>query len=200
MNFLMKCSDCLRHLGYQDKMAQQYLVRTDKDEKKTHILRVGTPAEVAGVIYTDFNLGLGNRDISAEDIVNPLSNKSIARVQLYQHGNIVAVKSKRKELSAYTQNGEYKEDGIIIPYRKMAKDVLLSRQEYKELGEMGLTHAYFLGDRSSLSQVFCFEKDADISGVIHAREADDLSALKGLVLVLAERIEDQEFVFEFMKK
>lgn len=178
----------------------QYLVRTDKNEKKTHILRVGTSAEVAGMIYTDFNLGLGNRDISTEDIVNPLSNKSIARVQLYQYGNIIAVNSKKKELSAYTQNGEYKEEGIIIPYRKITKDVLLSKQEYKTLKEMGLTHAYFLGDKSSLSQVFCFEKDADISGVIHARESDDVSALKGLALVLAQRIEDQEFVFEFIKK
>lgn len=177
----------------------QYLVRMDKDEKKTHILRVGTPVEVAGMIYTDFNLGLGNRNISTEDIVNPLSNKSIARVQLYQHGNIVAVNSKRKELSAYTQNREYKEGGIIIPYRKMAKDVLLSRQEYKALGDMGLTHAYFLGDISSLSQVFCFEKDTDISGVIYTRETDDVSALKGLALVLAQKIEDQEFVFEFIR-
>jgi len=82
----------------------------------------------------------------------------------------------------------------------MAKDVLLSRQEYKALEEMGLTHAYFLGYESSLSQVFCFEKDTDISGVIHAREADDVSILKRLALVLAQRIEDQEFVFEFMKK
>jgi len=178
----------------------QYIVRTDKEEKKTHILRVGTSAEAAGVIYTDFNLGLGNRDISTEDIVNPLSNKSIARVQLYQNGNIITIQSKRKELSAFTENGDYKEDGLIIPYQKMTKDILLSRQEYKSLEEMGLTHAYFLGDRSSLSQVFCFERDADISGVIHAREADDVSALKGLVLVLAQRIEDQEFVFEFMKK
>ncbi len=195
----MKCSDYLKHLELQDKMTQ-YLVRTDKDEKKTHILRVGTPAEVAGILYTDFNLNLGNRDITPKDIVNPLSNKSIARVELYQHGNIVDVRSKRKELSAYTQNGEYKEGGIIIPYRKMAKDVLLSRPEYKALEEMGLTHAYFLGDRSALSQVFCFSKDSNISGVIHSREPDDTSALKGLSLVLAQRIEDQEFIFEFMKK
>ena len=178
----------------------QYLVRTDNDEKKTHLLRVGTPAEIAGIIYSDFNLRLGNRDISAEDVVNPLSNKSIARVELYQHGNIIAVRSKRKELSAYTQNGEYKEGGIIIPYKKMSKDVLLSRPEYKTLEEMGLTHAYFLGDRSSLSQVFCFAKDSDISGIIHSREPDDNSALRGLSLVLAQRIEDQEFIFEFMKK
>ena len=67
--------DYLKHLGLRNKMAQ-YLVRTNKDEKKTYILRVGTPAEIAGVIYSDFNLNLGNRDISTEDIVNPLSNKS----------------------------------------------------------------------------------------------------------------------------
>lgn len=199
MNFLMKCSDYLKHLELQDKMAQ-YLVRTDKNEKKTHLLRVGTPAKVAGILYTDFNLQLGNRDITSEDIVNPLSNKSIARVELYQHGNVVSVRSKRKELSAYTQDEEYKEAGIIIPYRKMSKDVLLSRPEYIALEEMGLTHAYFLGDRSSLSQVFCFAKNSDISGVIYSRESDDTSALKGLSLVLAQRIEDQEFIFEFIKK
>jgi hypothetical protein len=152
------------------------------------------------MIYTDFNLNLGNRDISVEDIVNPISSKSIASVQLYQQGNIVAVNSKGKELSAYAQNREYKEEGIIIPYKRMAKDILLSRQEYKSLEEIGLTHAYFLESKSSLSQVFCFEKDADISGIIHAREADGVSALKGLALVLAQRVEDQEFVFEFMKK
>ena len=178
----------------------QYLVRTNKDEKKTYILRVGTPAEIAGVIYSDFNLNLGNRDISTEDIVNPLSNESIARVELNQHGNIVAVKFKRKDLSAYTQNGEYREEGIIIPHRKIARDVLLSRPEYKALEEMGLTHAYFLGDSSSLSQVFCFEKDADISGVVYVRESDDISALKGLALVIAQRIEQQDFIFEFMRK
>ena len=195
----MRCLDYLKHSGLQDKMVQ-YLIRTNKDEKKTYILRVGTPAEIAGVIYSNFNLNLGNRDISTEDIVNPLSNKSIARVELNQHGNVVAVKSKRKELSAYTPNGEYKEEGIIIPYRKIAKNILLSRPEYKSLEEMGLTHAYFLGDRSSLSQVFCFEKDADISGVVYARESDDISALKGLALVIAQRIEQQDFIFEFMRK
>lgn len=178
----------------------QYLVRTNKDDKKTHILRVGNPAEIAGVIYTDFKLSLGIRDVSAEDVVNPLSNNTIAKVYLYEDENIVSVRSKGKELSAYTQDGEYKEGRIVIPYRKMARDVLLSRQEYKALKGMGVTHAYFLGGLSSLSQVFCFEKQADISGVIHTREADDTSALKGLSLVLAQRIENQEFIFEFMKE
>ncbi len=178
----------------------EYLIKTNKDEKKTHILRVGTPTEIVGMIYTDFNLGLGNRYISKEDIVNPSSNKSIAEVQLYPHGNIVSIKSKGKDISTYTQDGEYKEEGIVLPYRKIVKDVLLSRPEYKKLKDLGVTHAYFLSDKSALSQVFCFEKDADISGVIYARETDDVSALKGLALVLAQRIENQEFVFEFMKK
>lgn len=178
----------------------QYLIRTDKDEKKTYLLRVRTPVEIAGILYTDFNLELGNRDITSEDIVNPQSNKEIARVELYQHGNVVAVRSKRKELSAYTQDGKYKEGGIIIPYRKMTKNVLLSRPEYQRLEEIGLTHAYFLGDTSALSHVFCFEKDSDISGVIHSRESDDDSALRGVSLVLAQRIKNQEFIFEFMKK
>ena len=76
----------------------------------------------------------------------------------------------------------------------------MSRPEYKALEGTGLAHAYFLGDSSSLSQVFCFEKDADISGVIYAREPDDISALKGLALVIAQKIEEQDFIFEFMRK
>ena len=178
----------------------EYLIRTDNQERKTHVSRVGTPAEVAGLVYTDFNLKLGNRGIASEDVVNPLSDKAIAQIHLYQNGNVIYVNSRRKELSAFTENGDYREDGVIIPYRRMAKDVLLARPEYKALEEMGGTHAYFLGDMSSLSQVFCFAKGSDISGVIHSREADDVSALKGLTLVLAQRIEDQEFLFEFVKK
>ena len=65
---------------------------------------------------------------------------------------------------------------------------------------MGLTHAYFLGELSSLSQVFCFEKGSDLSGIVYAKESDDISALKGLSLVLAKRIENQKFIFEFMKR
>lgn len=178
----------------------QYLARTDKEKKKTYILKVGNTQELEGVIYTDFNLRLGNRDISAEDITNPKTNKMIAQVELYKEGNIVSITSKRKELSAYTQNGDYKEDGIIIPYKRVAKDVLLSRTEYRQLKEMGLTHAYILGDTSPISQIFCFEKDSDICGIIYAGKDDNMSALKGLSLVLAQRIEDQEFLFEFMKK
>lgn len=178
----------------------QYLIKTDKDEKKTHILRIGNPIESAGLIYTDFNLVPENRDIATEDIVNLLSNKTIAHIHLYKNGNVISVNSRRKELSAYTERGEYKEDGIIIPYRRIAKDVLVSRPEYKTLEEMGVIHAYFLGGRSALSQVFCFEKDGNLSGVVNTKERDDVAALKGLTLTLAQKIEDQEFIFEFMKK
>jgi hypothetical protein len=160
----------------------QYLIRTDRVDKKTHILIVSDPAESAGVIYTDFNLVPGNRDIGSEDVVNPLSNKSIAQIRSYQNGNIISVNSRRKELSAFTEHGDYKEDGIFVSYRKMARDVLLSRPEYKSLEEIGITHAYFLGDRSTLSQVFCFKKDGNISGLVHTKEIDNLAALRGLVL------------------
>lgn len=177
----------------------QYIIRTDKNRRHTYILKAGDHAETIGMAYTDFHLRPGNRDISSEDIVEPLSNKTIAQARLHQEGNIIAVSLKGKEISAYTKQGEYKENGIIIPYRKMMKDVLLSRQKYEALKNAGLTHAYFLGENSSLHQVLCFEKDSDISGIIQAKGADDISALKGLSLVLAQRVENQEFIFEFMR-
>jgi len=178
----------------------EYLIRTNREERKTHLLRVETPSEVAGLIYTDFSLNPGDRDILLEDVVNPLSNKAIAQVKLYQNGNIISVHSKRKELSAFTNSGEYKENGIIIPYKKMIRDTLLSRPEYKSLNEMGVTHAYFLGDKSNLSQVFCFEKDGNTSGVIHTKERNNNIALQGITLALAQKIENQDFIFEFIKK
>jgi len=199
MNSQMRCLDYLKHLESLDKM-EQYIIRTSEKEKKTQIMRVGTPVEIVGTIYTDFNLHLGNRGITEEDIVGPLSNRSIGKIELYQNKNIIAIKSKKKEISAYTLEGEYKEEEIIIPYRKISKESLLAKPEYLALEEMGLTHAYFLGELSSLSQVFCFEKGSDLSGIVYAKESDDISALKGLSLVLAKRIENQKFIFEFMKR
>jgi len=178
----------------------QYLIRTNREEKKTYVLRVDNPTEIIGLIYTDFNLALKNRDISLEDVVNPLLNKQIVQIHLYQNGNIISINSRKKELSSFTEIGEYKEDGLVIPYRKMTKDILLSKSEYKSLEEMGITHAYFLGEKSMLSQVFCFEKDGNLSGIVHTKEMDFDAALRGLTLSLAQRIEDQEFIFEFMKQ
>jgi len=178
----------------------EYLVKTDKQDKKTHILRVGNPITRLGMVYTNFNLLPKIRDISKEDIINPNTNKEIGEIRLYNEGNIISVKSKRKELSALTQFGEYKENGVIVPYRKLTKAVLLSKKEYKTLEEMGVTHAYFLGDKSPLSHIFCFEKDGNFSGVIYAKEPDDNNALRGLTLALAQKIEDQDFIFEFIRK
>ena len=177
----------------------QYLVRTNSEQRKTHILRVGDPAETIGIIYTDFNLKPDNRDISEEDIIDPSRKNTIAKIQLYKNGNIISIRQKKEEFSSYTQDGEYMENRITIPLRKMPKDILLSREEFRALEEMGLTHAYFLGNQFNLSQVFCFEKEGDISGIIHTKEPDDTSALMGVTLTLAQRIEDQKFVFEFIK-
>ena len=179
-----------------------YIIRTDKGQKKTYIVRVGTTQKNLGVVFTDFNLHLGIRDITIDDIVNPDNNKSLASIRLYQNENILSVNSKKKELSALSLHGDYKEEGIIIPYRKLTKSMLLSKEEYKALEEMGVTHAYFIGDKSPIAQVFCFEKEGDISGIVYARNPDDDKpsvALKGLTLVLAERIENQDYLFEFLK-
>ena len=178
----------------------EYVIKTDKKDKRTHILRAGTQTTRLGMIYTDFNLSPETREILTEEIIDPRTNKAIADIRLYNHGNIISVNSKRKELSAMTQFDEYKEDGIIVPYRRLTKAVLLSKEEYKTLEEIGITHAYFLGEKSPISQVFCFERDGDISGVVYSRDSNDTNALKGLTLVLAQRIEEQDFIFEFIRK
>jgi len=178
----------------------EYIIKTDKKDKKTHILRAGTPTVRLGIVYTDFNLSPETREISTEEIIDPKTNKAIAEIRLFNNGNVISINSKREELSAVTQFGEYKEGGVIVPYRRLTKAVLLSRPEYKSLEEMGITHAYFLGESSPISQVFYFERKGDISGVVYSKDSSDNNALKGLALVLAQRIEDQEFIFEFMRK
>ena len=178
----------------------EYLIRTDKEERKTHIIRVVRPAEIAGLIYTDFKLQSGNRDINLEDVVNPASNTRIAQVHLYEKGNIISVTARGRELCAVTLGEEYREEGVIIPCRMLPKEVLLAGQHYQELAGLGVTHAYFLGNNSAISQVFCFERDGNISGVVHTKEQDDTSALKGLALTLLKRIKTQEFIFEFMRR
>ena len=178
----------------------EYIIKTDKKDKKTHILRAGTPTTRLGMIYTDFNLSPETREILTEEIIDPKTNRAIAEIRLYNDGNTISVNSKRKELSAMTQFGEYKEVGVVVPYRRLTKAVLLSKDEYKALEGMGITHAYFLGGRSPISQVFCFERESDISGVVYSKDSNDDNALKGLALVLAQRIEKQDFIFEFMRK
>ena len=178
----------------------EYIIKTDKKDKKTHILRAGTPTTRLGMIYTDFNLSPETREILTEEIIDPKTDKAIADIRLYNNGNIISINSRRKELSAMTQFGEYKESGVIVPYRRLTKAVLLSKEEYKALEEMGITHAYFLGEKSSVSQVFCFEREGDISGVVYSKDSNDNNTLKGLALVLAQRIEEQDFIFEFMRK
>jgi hypothetical protein len=178
----------------------EYIVKTDKQDKKTHILKIGNPVARLGMIYTDFTLLPKIRDISKEEIINPDNNDEIGKIRLYLGGNIISVNSKRKELSALMDNGEYREEGIIIPYRKLTRQFIISKEEYKGLEKFGITHAYFLGEKSSLSKIFCFEKDGDFSGVIYSKESNDENALRGLTLALAQQIENQDFVFEFMKK
>jgi len=186
----------------QDKMTE-YLIRTDKEEKKTYVFRIETTPKNIGLVYTDFNLNPGIRDITLDDVVNPDNNQPLAKIRLYQNGNVLSVNSKKKELSALSLQGDYKEEGIIIPHRKLTKSILLSKQEYKALEEMGVASAYFIGDKSPIAQVFCFEKEGDISGVVYTRNPADnepSTALKGLTLVLAERIENQDYLFEFLRE
>ena len=152
-----------------------------------------------GLIYTDFSVYHGTRDILREDIVDPKTNRPIGSVTLYRKDNAISVCSGKKEVSALTQKGKYKEDGKVVPYRKLTRQVLLAKEEYRSLEDMGITHAYFLGKKSSLDHVFCLRKGKDLAGIIEAEDSD-VNALKGLTLVLAQRVEDQDYIFDFMRK
>ena len=60
----------------------RYLIRTDKKERKTQIVRIVDPLERIGIIYTDFLLKPESRDITKEDIVDPDTNKTIGQLRL----------------------------------------------------------------------------------------------------------------------
>ncbi len=178
-----------------------YVVRTNKTEKKTYLARIkeGKP-ECLGVIYTDFSLFPGIRDISHEEVVDPYTKKSIGVIELYGRGKLISVFQSRKwgrrrEVASFGEDGKYWERKKIIPYKKIPA-AAFDAQEHNR--ESGLKHAFSL-EKSLLSQVFCFEKDGELSGIVQAKEDSIPAILSGLVLVLAERIQNQEYVFEFLR-
>lgn len=177
----------------------EYIIRTTKADKKTHIMVPEKPVIGIGKIYTDFLLNPGSRDIDFEEIVD-YSNSLIGNIRIYSNGELVSVNQGRKKLGSLSLQGEYRENGVIVPYRRISKTILLGNQNYKPLEERGLSHAYFFDEQSSLTSVFCFEKEGEISGVVDARQSSEENALKGLLFVLAKRLEAQDFIFEFIRK
>lgn len=177
----------------------QYVVRTK--EGRTYLGKLDDGMQLLAFTYTDYHLLPDTRDISLEDIVEPKKKKAIARATLYRKKNYLTIDRKRQSLAAVTRKGEYFEDGEAIEIEKIPAKELLKKEEYKDLERMGLTHAYFVKKPSPISEVFCFEKNGDISGTISIRKSkeDDLTlALKGFALVMAKRIEDQEYLRAFM--
>ncbi len=177
-----------------------YVVRTNKTEKKTYLARMQEGrAECFGVIYTDFQPALGMRDISQEEIVDLHNKKAMGVIELYGKGKLISVYQSRKwgrrrEVAAFGEDGKYRERKRAISYKKIPASALLS-EEYRE---MGLKHVFSL-EKSLLSQVFCFEKDGETSGVVQAKDDSIPALLSGLVLVLAEKVQNQEYVFEFLR-
>ena len=178
----------------------RYLIRTNSEEKKTQIVRLGNPMERLGMIYTDFLIRPENRDITKEDIVNPSTNKPIGQVKLYGRENLIAVRVNGKDIASFNRDGRYFERGKIIPFVRYGKKDL-SSEKYAKLMNMGIDHAYSLGKDSTLSHIFCFERNGGLASIVFGKketvEIDD--ALKGLALSLAKRIENQDYVFEFLK-
>lgn len=177
----------------------KYKVRTDRDEKKTYIVDTENEGN-AYLIYTDFVLRPKFRDISKEDIVTENWKKRVGKIILRNGDDTFTINKKRRELCGIDQDLQYRELGNPITYKRQIRDVLLSRPEYENMDDDGLSHAYFFEDASELSSVFCYEKDGNVSGLINTKNEDRDSMLKGLPFVLLKRIDDQEYLFDFMKK
>ena len=186
----------------------QYIIRTDREERKTHILRLDSrkdreekdKVERIGLIYTDFILREGMRDISTEDVVNPINKKVLARVNLLKGSKLISV-GKFRELASIDESGNYTERGKAVPYRKVSRESLLAMQGYENLeGREFLTHAYFTSENSSLSQVLCFEKEGNLASIVESKNDGIVFPLISLPLVFYQRISDQDFIFKFMGK
>ncbi|MBI5065600.1 hypothetical protein HZA97_05170 [Candidatus Woesearchaeota archaeon] len=183
----------------------KYIIRTDGEEKKTHIYAAESGKEL-GVVYTDFTTSREQRDIRLEDILNPKTNKKIGRIELFVKDEIAVVRRKKlidfskKGIASLKKDETYKEEGKEVEVVRLPAAVLLRNEKYKQFDKMGLTHAYFL-DGSPIEQVFCFLMDGNVSGIVYTKEtgSDVNTALKALPLVLQDRLMQQEYVFELFR-
>jgi len=178
----------------------KYLIRTNGRERKTHITGLGNSSERLGLVYTDFLLRPENRDITKEEVIDPLTNKSIGEIRLNWKGNLIVIRSNGKNICTINEKGEYHEEDKRIPFRRYGKKDLMS-EKYERLRNMGLDYAYSLGENSTISHAFCFERDGDLASVVFGKNEDVNinDALKGLGLSLFKRVEDQDYVFEFVR-
>lgn len=179
---------------------EKFLIRTNKNEKRTYIAKAGNLVKLIALTYTDFKPRLGiSKDITDEEIINPENKKPLAHIQLYQDNDLITIRQKRENLFSIKDNGTYEENGKKIAIRKVNRAMLPKEECYTKMASLGLTHAYFI-DNSPLSIVYCFEREGDISGIVYSKDSSIESVLGGLALVLAKRIEDNELIFKFMKK
>jgi len=187
-----------------DKMTE-YIIRTNNKQAKTYIVKTvkNDKPVLLGLIYTDFLVTPQSRDIFSEEIINPANQKVIGRVKLYKDEKIISVNSKGvfgSELSSLSQDEVYNEFGKPISTNKISSQIILAKPEFKHLSDAQLTHVYEFDKKSILESIYCFEKGNDLSAVINARDDNFDSALVGLTLALAQRIENQDYLFEFKRK
>ena len=175
----------------------QFLIKTDNKEKKTFIYQLGKGIKPVALIYTDFDLKNSSRDITEEEIVNAENKKAIAQILLYNENNLVTIMQKRKPLSSLSLEAEFKIEGSQVPVKKVVRAAMTNRPDYSDLEFQGLTHAYFINQSS---QVFCFEKEGNLASLVYTDHEDSNSAISLLPIILAKRIEEQDYIFEFMRK
>ena len=149
-------------------------------------------------MYADFILKANSRDIKREDIIDMDTNKPIGQIRLFNRDGIISVRFRSKEVASIDREETYKENGNKIKIQRYDSDVLTS-EKYDGLREMGLDHAYSLGKKSNIAYVYCFEREENLAGVVIGRDDESEEApFKGLALTLAKRIENQDFINEFL--
>lgn len=176
-----------------------YMLRTDANEKKTTIVRLGDTPQTVGMIYTDFLLQPSSRDISLEDVIGQ-KRKVIARIRLFTEEDIlISVESMgiiKKRLGAINGTKQYIERGKLVPYRRLSREAL--RSTYPGGEEIGITHGYELDPSSQYTRIICCSRESNLAGIIQTRN-QGASFLPAIPLVLLDRIESQDYVFEFIR-
>ena len=127
----------------------KYLIRIDGKERKTHVIGLGDSSKRLGLVYTDFLLRPENRDITSEDIIDPLTDKLIGEIRLNWRGNLIAIRSNEKNICTINGKGEYREENKRVAFRRYEKTDLMS-EKYERLRSMGLDYAYSLGEKSAI--------------------------------------------------
>ncbi len=170
-----------------------YLMKATNNE--THLVKL-EPLEPLAYAATDFLVRSDSPISLVQKIKNTQNDKQVAEVRLYDKATIEIFKG-RKQVSSF-DGKDYHEHGKLVSLKEVKRPWLLSNG-YEDYQDEGITHGYFLPQSSNLERVICFEKEGELSAIIESKKDEIDAVLIGLTLALYSRIEQQEYVFGFLK-